>query len=122
MQLRLFHWAFTIPAPRGHAASFVSLGLYHPSISRSHSTARHAHAKRTCGPLLFVIGTPNVAALHWRGCLHWHRDRRSRSISFMVTTTERNPNLTTSDRLWRSPVATDSSPGLEERKCRGQEI
>jgi hypothetical protein len=57
--------------PRGHAASFGSIGLFCPSVSRSHSTARHAHAKRTCGPLLFVIGTPNVAALHWRG--RWQR-------------------------------------------------
>ena len=35
-----------------------------PITSRSRSTARHAYAKRTCGPLLFVIGLPNVAALH----------------------------------------------------------
>ena len=45
--------------------------FYCPGISQSHSTARHAHAKRTCGPLLFVIGIPNVAALHWRG--RWHK-------------------------------------------------
>ena len=34
---------------------------------------------------------------------------------FTVTTTAQKPSLSTSDRLWRSPVATDSSPGLEER-------
>jgi hypothetical protein len=32
------------------------------------------------------------------------------------------PQPTTSDRLWRSPIATDSNFGLEERKCRGKEI
>ena len=46
--------------------SFTAL-FYCPSTSRSHSNVRCAHAKRTCGPLLFVIGTPNVAALYCRG-------------------------------------------------------
>jgi hypothetical protein len=48
-----FLLAFTVLAPRGHTAPH---GM---PMSNVHG-----------GPLLFVIGTPNVAALHWRG--RWH--------------------------------------------------
>ncbi len=44
-------WPFTILVPRGHTAPH---GRPMPNVPSD--------------PLLFVIGLPNVAALHWRGC------------------------------------------------------
>ena len=52
--------------------------------------ARYAHAKRTCGPLLFVIGTPNAAALHWRGCWQLGSNPNQVLNQSIATITERN--------------------------------
>jgi hypothetical protein len=50
VQRCFFRWPFVVLAPRGHAAPH---DMPMPNVPS--------------GPLLFVIGTPNVAALYWRG-------------------------------------------------------
>jgi hypothetical protein len=36
------------------------------------------------GPLLFVIGTPNVAALHWRGCWQKSSDQAASGQPYLL--------------------------------------
>jgi hypothetical protein len=55
MQACFVDWVFAVLAPRGYTTPH---GMPMPNVPS--------------GPLLFVIGTPNVAALYWRG--RWQKN------------------------------------------------
>jgi hypothetical protein len=76
MQVCFVRWVFAVLAPRGHLAVSRSLNL--TLLAPRGPTAPHGMPMPNVpsGPLLFVIGTPNVAALHWRGRLQRNIEQR----------------------------------------------